>query len=215
MLLPFPGHIWVSGTRVPSFGWFSAWVPARVSCTDQRRRGLALAQVARTGPGRIWRVSPAVRPSQLAPRLAEGLGRAKGHCFADCWSALPKFYLFQRSPQMCPPGHMIADLPQCTPFNSDNQALMLKPWGGSPVGRQAGRGHWAPVGIENNPHIRTPFSFLLQSSPTQRSDTHPNPHSPPRAVSQCRTCSCRWADNWWERGSERGHGDSAALAHGM
>lgn len=81
MLLPFPSHIWVSGTRVPSFGWFSAWVPARVFCTDQRRRGLALAQVARTGPGHIWRVSSAVCPSQLAPMLTAGMGWAKGHCF--------------------------------------------------------------------------------------------------------------------------------------
>lgn len=141
MLLPFPSHIWVSGTGVPSLGWFSAWVPARVSCTDQRRRGLALAQVARTGPDRIWRVSPAVCPSQLAPRLAEGLGWAKGHCLADplvCTS------------QVLPVSKVSPDLPTWARLltyhsalhlwvlNSDYQALTLKPGKGALVSGELG-----------------------------------------------------------------------------
>ena len=41
MSLPFSSHIWVLGTRAPSPDQFKAWVPARVPCADQRRRGLA------------------------------------------------------------------------------------------------------------------------------------------------------------------------------
>lgn len=78
MSLPFSSHIWVSGTRAPSPGRFAAWVPARVPRADQRRSGLARAQVTRAGP--YMERLPAGRPLPT-PRScpAEGLGCGEGH----------------------------------------------------------------------------------------------------------------------------------------
>lgn len=70
MSLPFSSHIWVLGTRDPS--------PARVPYTDQRRRGLARAQVTRAGPYMEClpcRAAPPGPPSCLP----EGMGWSEGH----------------------------------------------------------------------------------------------------------------------------------------
>lgn len=76
MSLPFSSHIWVLGTGAPSPSRLEAWVPARVPCADQRRSGLARAQVTRAGPymeclpGR----SAPPDPAQL-PARGDGVGR--------------------------------------------------------------------------------------------------------------------------------------------
>lgn len=142
MLLPFPSHIWVSGTRVPSFGWFSAWVPARVSYTDQRRRGLALAQVARTGPGHIWRASPAVCSSQLAPRFPGWLGLAKGQFCRLLVCTSQVLSVSKISPDLPTWAHgclTCHNAPHLWVLKSDYQAQ-----GREPCGQVSWEGSWAP-----------------------------------------------------------------------
>ena len=78
MSLPFSSHIWVSGTRAPSPSRFTAWVPARVPRADQRRSGLAQAQVTRAEP--YMERLPAGRPLPTPPSCpAESLGCGEGH----------------------------------------------------------------------------------------------------------------------------------------
>lgn len=76
MSLPFSSHIWVLGTGAPSPGGLAAWAPARVPCADQRRSGLAGAQVKRAWPYMEclpgWWAPP--DPAQLPPGGA-GVGR--------------------------------------------------------------------------------------------------------------------------------------------
>ena len=77
MSLPFSSHIWVLGTRDPSPGRFVAWAPARVPYTDQRRTGLARAQVTRAGP--YMECLPCLSaPPDPAPLPAGGDGVERG-----------------------------------------------------------------------------------------------------------------------------------------
>lgn len=83
MSLPFSSHIWVLGTRAPSPSRLAAWAPVRVPCADQKRSGLAQAQVTRAGPymerlpGRSA-TPPPRDPAQL-PARGDGVGRGSPH----------------------------------------------------------------------------------------------------------------------------------------
>lgn len=76
MSLPFSSHIWMSGTRDPSPGQVAAWAPARVPYADQRRSGLAGAQVTRAGPymARLPCRSALTDPARCRP---QGRGAAR------------------------------------------------------------------------------------------------------------------------------------------
>lgn len=100
MSLPFSSHIWVLGTRAPSPGQFAAWAPARVPSADQRRSGLAWAQVTRARPYMVC-VPGGLAPPDLAqlPAGEDGVGRGSPRVPVGARVRL-------RSPSCtCPKGH--------------------------------------------------------------------------------------------------------------